>query len=87
MANDRTHLHIIPRTAPSYTLPQGPLELNALGYAGYMLVKSAEDKEALVQVAEKDGLQSVLLACATPREQGQDAEQALEKVHDGGEMF
>ena len=89
-ADDSNHLHLIPRTEPSFPLPQphGPLELNALGYAGYMLVKSAEEQEALMSVAEGEGgLQSVLLACGTPREQGQEAEHALARVHDGGEMF
>lgn len=53
-----------------------------------MLVKSDEEQKALLEVAEGEGgLQSILLACGAPRELGQDAEQALDKVHNGGEMF
>jgi hypothetical protein len=53
-----------------------------------MLVKSEEEQTALLEVSEgKGGLQSILSACGASRELGQEAEQALDKVHNGGEMF
>ncbi|KAK4687820.1 sulfate adenylyltransferase (ADP) / ATP adenylyltransferase, partial [Tremellales sp. Uapishka_1] len=71
------HLHLIPRSAPSFPLPpQQPLELNALGYAGLFLVRSEEEEQALMAAAGDDGLMGILKACAVPREWGDMAVEA-----------
>lgn len=50
------------------------LEVNALGYAGQLLVKSEAQSAALDAVAkEKDGLTSILLACGVDRKYGEEA--------------
>ncbi|KAK8844626.1 hypothetical protein IAR55_006473 [Kwoniella newhampshirensis] len=72
------HIHLIPRSAPSFPLPapHPPLELNSLGYAGMMLVRSPEEEAALLAATEKEGgLISVLTKCGVARELG---EQVLE---------
>lgn len=78
------HLHLIPRSLPSYSLPQPypPLELNALGYAGMMLVRSSEQEAALMQAAEpQGGLMSVLARCGVPREFGEQVLEAEAAFH------
>lgn len=51
------------------------LEVNALGYAGQLLVKTEEQSAALDAVAkdEKDGLVSILLKCGIDRKYGEEA--------------
>lgn len=76
VADSSQHLHLIPRSAPSYELPGtgGTLEVNALGYAGQLLVKSEEQNSALDEVAkEKDGLTNILLKCGVDRKYGEEA--------------
>lgn len=53
-----------------------PLELNALGYAGMLLVKSEEEEQALLETVKKDGLVKVLETCGVPREWGEQAIEA-----------
>jgi ATP adenylyltransferase len=71
------HLHLIPRSAPSFALPSPckPLEVNALGYAGMLLVKSAEELAVLEQATNDSqdstdaaGLMRILAACGVPRD-------------------
>lgn len=54
-----------------------------------MLVKSEEERDVLLEIANSQpgGLMSVLEACGVPRAMGEDAEKALDRVYDGGEMF
>nr|XP_019014367.1 uncharacterized protein I206_00449 [Kwoniella pini CBS 10737]OCF53148.1 hypothetical protein I206_00449 [Kwoniella pini CBS 10737] len=83
------HLHLIPRSAPSFPLPSPhqPLELNSLGYAGMMLVKSQEEQETLTNATEdKGGLMYVLEKCGVPREWGEKAKE-VESIQQGsGEL-
>ncbi|WVQ74023.1 hypothetical protein IAR50_003604 [Cryptococcus sp. DSM 104548] len=69
------HIHLIPRTLPSYPLPSPhqPLELNSLGYAGLVLVRSQEEEAALMAAAEAEGggLMGVLGRCGVARETGE----------------
>ena len=69
------HLHLIPRSAPSFAIPpHESVELNSLGYAGMMLVKSEEEEEALLQaVDDQGGLMTVLERCGVPRGWGEQA--------------
>ncbi|WVF66315.1 hypothetical protein IAT40_001055 [Kwoniella sp. CBS 6097] len=76
------HLHLIPRSLPSFPLSDngdgpasGPqLELNSLGYAGMMLVRSEqEESDLLRQVESKGGLMYVLEKCGVPRAWGEKA--------------
>ncbi|KAF5380465.1 hypothetical protein D9615_004622 [Tricholomella constricta] len=62
------HMHLIPRRQDTYTLPQtgDPLSVNALGFAGMLLVKSEEEMEAL----KANGIGNVLRSVG------------LESVHD-----
>jgi ATP adenylyltransferase len=72
----RDHLHLIPRSAPSFPLPSlhEPLEVNALGYAGMLLVRSEEEEQVLLEATEKDrGLTQILRSCGVPREWGEMA--------------
>ena len=71
----RDHLHLIPRSAPSFPLPpHGPVEVNSLGYAGMMLVRSTEEEEALLAAVEGEGgLMKVLERCGVPRAWGEKA--------------
>lgn len=81
------HLHLIPRSAPQYPLAEGlpPLDLNALGYAGMLLVKSKEEDAALDAVAAntEGGIIGILGKCAIPREFGEQALQAEATQHGG----
>lgn len=78
-------MHLIPRSNPSFPLPgQSPLEVNSLGYAGMLLVKSATELEALENMTPKDiekvvgegvdahstGIMQVLEYCGVPRHWG-----------------
>lgn len=88
-------MHLIPRSNPSFPLPsskdaegsaqeQSPLEVNSLGYAGMLLVKSAAELEALENMTPKDiekvagegaashstGIMQVLEYCGVPRHWG-----------------
>ncbi|OCF33148.1 hypothetical protein I316_05193 [Kwoniella heveanensis BCC8398] len=78
------HLHLIPRSLPSFPLStettntkEGPqLELNSLGYAGMMLVRSEqEESNLLAQVEGKGGLMYVLEKCGVPRSWGEKAKE------------
>lgn len=73
------HLHLIPRSAPRFDLGPShkPIELNALGYAGLILVRSDEEEEILLKAVEKDGLSTVLEHCGVPRSWGEQAITAL----------
>ncbi|WRT63522.1 uncharacterized protein IL334_000427 [Kwoniella shivajii] len=83
------HLHLIPRSLPSFPLPSPhqPLELNSLGYAGMMLVKSQEEQETLVASTEdRGGLMYVLEKCGVPRQWGEKAKE-VESIQQGsGEL-
>lgn len=74
------HLHLIPRSSPTFpvdTLPE-PIELNSLGYAGMMLVRSKDEEKALLDALDgQGGLMSVLEKCGVPREWGVQAIEAL----------
>ncbi|WVQ93936.1 hypothetical protein IAU59_001014 [Kwoniella sp. CBS 9459] len=79
------HLHLIPRSLPSFPLSEpdgngnanGPqLELNSLGYAGMMLVRSEQEEADLLQKVEsKGGLMHVLEKCGVPRAWGERAKE------------
>jgi ATP adenylyltransferase len=74
------HLHLIPRSKPAFPLDGSdqPVELNSLGYAGMMLVRSEEEEKTLLQAVEgKGGLMHMLETCGVPREWG---EKALESM-------
>ncbi|KAJ8077213.1 bifunctional AP-4-A phosphorylase/ADP sulfurylase [Marasmius tenuissimus] len=62
------HIHVIPRCTDEYTLSStgGTLNINSLGYAGMLLVKSEEELEAVKQ----EGISKILRATG------------LENVHD-----
>jgi ATP adenylyltransferase len=83
-------MHLIPRSNPSFPLPeQSPLEVNSLGYAGMLLVKSAAELEALENITHKDvatatgdglgsrstGIMQVLQYCGVPRQWGDKPEE------------
>ncbi|EIW73171.1 hypothetical protein M231_07447 [Tremella mesenterica] len=73
------HLHLIPRSAPSFPLPTGheALELNSLGYAGMMLTRSEDEERTLLSSVEHTGgLMSVLQNCGVPRQWGEEALEA-----------
>ncbi|RSH89468.1 bifunctional AP-4-A phosphorylase/ADP sulfurylase [Saitozyma podzolica] len=82
------HLHLIPRTAPSFQLPDPhqPLELNSLGYAGMMLVRSGEEEQTLLEAVGEGGLMKVLEACGLPRTWGEQALEAEAKQQGMGEL-
>jgi ATP adenylyltransferase len=96
------HMHLIPRSNPSFPLPvttaangsteeQSPLEINSLGYAGMLLVKSAAELEALENMTPSDGtngdgeaghstgIMHVLEYCGVPRHWGDKPDE-----HQGG---
>ncbi|KAJ9125933.1 hypothetical protein QFC24_002718 [Naganishia onofrii] len=95
------HMHLIPRSHPSFPLPQSldpstetkepsPLEVNSLGYAGMLLVKSPAELEALEKITSDDlkkenadghsqGIMGVLEYCGVPRHWGDKPEE-----HHGG---
>lgn len=86
----REHLHLIPRAAPSFPLPSPhqPLELNSLGYAGLMLVRSEDEEKAVLESVEgKGGLTEVLRACGVPREWGEKAVEAGLALHAGDQYL
>ncbi|KAJ9121757.1 hypothetical protein QFC22_002379 [Naganishia vaughanmartiniae] len=91
------HMHLIPRSHPSFPLPQSlhadteckdpsPLEVNSLGYAGMLLVKSPAELEALEKITSDDlkenadghsqGIMGVLEYCGVPRHWGDKPEEA-----------
>ncbi|KAI9632126.1 ATP adenylyltransferase-domain-containing protein [Dioszegia hungarica] len=74
------HLHLVPRSAPSFPLADSSLELNSLGYAGMLLVRSEEEEAALTAATQEKGLVSALEACGVPRQWGEDAVRAAEAV-------
>ncbi|WWD22822.1 hypothetical protein CI109_107316 [Kwoniella shandongensis] len=83
------HMHLIPRSAPSFPLPapHPPLELNSLGYAGMMLVRSAEEEAALLAATEKEGgLMSVLTKCGVAREFGEQVLEYEETQQGSGQL-
>ncbi|WVN85968.1 uncharacterized protein L203_101126 [Cryptococcus depauperatus CBS 7841] len=78
------HIHLIPRTRPSFPLPDPhpPLELNSLGYAGLMLVRSQEEEDTLMQSVEgQGGLMSVLAKCGMDRVFGEQVLEAEVAFH------
>lgn len=83
----RDHLHLIPRSAPSFPLllPHEPLELNALGYAGMMLVRSDDEENVLMETVLEGGLMKVLERCGVPRAWGEKAVEAHAQLHGAGE--
>jgi ATP adenylyltransferase len=86
----RDHLHLIPRSSPAFPLPSPhePLELNSLGYAGLMLVRSEEEEQSLLECTEgKGGLLDVLRHCGVPREWGEKAVEAGAALHAGDEYL
>lgn len=90
LADDSDHIHLIPRSQPAYNLEHGILELNALGYAGMLLVRSEEEGKALDAAAEKlpKGLSSILAHCAIDRKYGEEALTADATQHGGaGALF
>lgn len=73
-------MHLIPRSSPTFPLGSSgdTVELNSLGYAGMMLVRSEdEEKKLLAAVEDKGGLMSVLEKCGVPRSWGEKAIEAL----------
>ena len=86
----RDHLHLIPRSAPAIPLPSPhePLELNSLGYAGLMLVRSEDEEKSLLESTEgKGGLLEVLKGCGVPREWGEKAQEAAASLHAGDQYL
>ncbi|WVR03402.1 hypothetical protein IAU60_000393 [Kwoniella sp. DSM 27419] len=83
------HLHLIPRSSPSFPLPgsRPALELNSLGYAGMMLVRSEDEQKTLIEVVEdKGGLMHVLEKCGVPRQWGEKAKENESVQQGSGEM-
>jgi len=76
---NRDHLHLIPRSAPQYSIEssQKSIELNALGYAGMILVRSEEEESELLDSVKDQGLLSALEKCGVPRSWGEQAVEAL----------
>lgn len=74
----RDHLHLIPRSSPTFPVGSDRIELNSLGYAGMMLVRSEEEEKNLLKAVENDGgLMTVLAKCGVPRAWGEQAVDAL----------
>ncbi|CAD6574181.1 MAG: bifunctional AP-4-A phosphorylase/ADP sulfurylase [Tremellales sp. Tagirdzhanova-0007] len=69
------HIHLIPRSSPSFPLPpHEALEVNSLGYAGMMLVRSNDEEQTLLDtIAHQGGLVKVLEHCGIPRTWGEKA--------------
>lgn len=98
------HMHLVPRTAAAFALPSAvaepgagtgdKVELNALGYAGMMLVRSEEEEEALLAAvqgeggadSQGEGLMRVLSKCGVPRAWGEEALKAGEAQHGMAEL-
>lgn len=83
-------MHLIPRFAPSFPLPapHEPLELNSLGYAGLLLVRSEDEEKTVLDAVEgKGGLMEVLRACGVPREWGEKAVEAGMALHAGDQYM
>ena len=78
---------MIPRSSPVFPLGggHGNLDLNALGYAGLLLVRSeAEDKRLDEVIADlPNGIVDILAKCAIPRQYGEEALQAEATYHGG----
>lgn len=79
-ADIRDHIHLVPRSAPSYPLPSTSLELNSLAYAGMLLVRSEEEEAALMSATQDRGLIAALEDCGVPRQWGEQAVAAAEAV-------
>ncbi|BEI90381.1 uncharacterized protein CcaverHIS019_0304510 [Cutaneotrichosporon cavernicola] len=80
------HMHLIPRSAPSFVTEGLTLDINSLGYAGMLLVKSDAEGAALDRAAEKEGgLINILTRCAIPREFGEQAAEAEATLHLGSD--
>lgn len=78
------HLHLIPRSAPSYVGDGFTLDINALGYAGMLLVRSEGEAVALNASATRElGLINVIAKCALPRKFGEQALEADATQHGG----
>lgn len=77
--NISDHLHLIPRSQPNFTVSglDEPVELNSLGYAGMMLVKSEQEEKILIDAVGEAGLMRVLESCGVPRSWGEEAITAL----------
>lgn len=56
--------------------PAAPLEVNSLGYAGMLLVKSEDEERALLDAVQGCGLVKVLETCGVPRGWGEEALEA-----------
>lgn len=84
-ANPSDHLHLIPRSQPSYSLLEGvTLDINALGFAGMLLVKSDAEASALTEASAREGgLANLIAKCAVPREFGEQALEAEATQHGG----
>jgi len=81
---------LIPRSAPSFPLPSPhePLELNSLGYAGLLLVRSEDEEKTLLESVEgKGGLLEVLRSCGVPRQWGEKAIEAADALHSGDQYL
>ncbi|WOO84611.1 Protein APA1 [Vanrija pseudolonga] len=79
-------IHLIPRSQPAFPLGDGQtLDLNALGYAGMLLVTSEAHDAALdaAAKAEQGGLISILAKCGVPREFGEQAIEQDANQHGG----
>ncbi|GMK56959.1 hypothetical protein CspeluHIS016_0307990 [Cutaneotrichosporon spelunceum] len=83
------HLHLIPRSSAAFATEGLTLDINSLGYAGMLLVKSDAEGAALDSAAEKEGgLVNILARCAIPREFGEQAMTAHATLHGGaGALF
>lgn len=85
------HLHLIPRSSPAYPLGNdfGNLELNALGYAGLLLVRSPEEDKRLDEVIASlpNGIVDILASCALDRKYGEEALQAEATYHGGADSL
>lgn len=79
-------IHLIPRSQPAFPLGDGQtLDLNALGYAGMLLVTSEAHDAALdaAVAAQPGGLISILAKCGVPREFGEQAIEQDANQHGG----
>jgi ATP adenylyltransferase len=80
-------LHLIPRSSPVFPLGEGHgnLDLNALGYAGLLLVRSQDEDRRLDEVIATlpNGIVDILASCAIDRKYGEEALQAEATYHGG----
>ncbi|KLT41632.1 hypothetical protein CC85DRAFT_275746 [Cutaneotrichosporon oleaginosum] len=78
------HLHLIPRSSPTYVSETLAIDINSLGYAGMLLVKSEAEDAALDSVAKAEGgLVGIIARCGIPREFGEQALEADATQHGG----